>query len=144
MKKRVLFICVGNSARSLMAEALLRHHGGDAFEVYSAGTNPEPVDPRALQALTHFGIAAEHLYSKSVDEVAGREFDLVITLCDKSRGEYEQAPKIGELIAWDFADPATRECIRPFYTTARELSERIKIFALVQSKDGCRRNRNVV
>ncbi|WP_020412862.1 arsenate reductase ArsC [Microbulbifer variabilis] len=134
MKKRVLFICAGNSARSIIAEALLRYHSGAFFEVASAGTSPEPVDIRAISALKRFGIPIQGLYSKSLDEVSNQSFDLVITLCDKSQREYVPSPTHSKIIAWDFEDPATRHCFNPFYTTVRELSTRIKLFALVQTK----------
>ena len=120
-----------------MAEALLRHHASDYFEVSSASTSPAPVAPEALQALQHLGVPCEGIHAKAPSEVEHLCFDFVITLCDKARREYEQAPHIGDLIAWDFEDPTTRECIRPYYTTARELSERIKMFALVQTRN-CR------
>ncbi|MFA0812368.1 arsenate reductase ArsC [Microbulbifer epialgicus] len=134
MKKRVLFVCTGNSARSIIAEALLRYHGGNLFEVASAGTSPEPLDIRAMRALRRFGIPIKGLYSKSLNEVSDRYFDLVITLCDKSHKEYVPSPGHGKVIAWDFEDPAKRHCFRPFYTTVMELATRIKLFVLVQKK----------
>lgn len=121
-----------------MAEALLRHHAGDFFEALSASTSPDPVAPEALEALRHLGVPCEELQSKPLAEVEHLCFDFVITLCDKARREYEQAPHIGDLIAWDFEEPATRQCIRPYYTTAKELSERIKMFALVQTRNNRR------
>ncbi|WP_226646398.1 arsenate reductase ArsC [Microbulbifer variabilis] len=134
MKRRILFICAGNSARSLIAEALLRYYGGEFFEVSSAGTDPTPVDVRAIRALRRFGIPIKGLYSKSLQEVSNRDFELVITLCDKSHKEYVPAAGHGKLIAWDFEDPANRHCFRPFYTTVLELSTRIKLFVLVYTK----------
>ncbi|QFT54947.1 arsenate reductase ArsC [Microbulbifer sp. THAF38] len=134
MKRRILFICSGNSARSLIAEALLRHYGGEFFEVVSAGTDPTPVDVRAIRALQRFGIPIKGLYSKSLQEVSDQDFDLVITLCNKSHREYVPDAGHGKLISWDFEDPASRHCFRPFYTTVLELSTRIKLFVLVYTK----------
>jgi len=134
LKKRVLFVCAGNSARSIIAEALLRYHSGYFFEVESAGTSPEPVDIRAIRALKRFGIPIKKLHSKSMEEVSNQYFDLVITLCDKSHKEYVPSPGHGKVIAWDFEDPAERHCLRPFYTTVRELSTRIKLLTLVLTK----------
>lgn len=135
MKRRVLFLCTGNSARSQMAEVLLRNHAGEFFDVASAGTAPEGVDRRALEALRRFGFNNEGLRSKSVSEFDGQPFDFVITLCSKARQECANFPNAGELIAWDFADPKPKEGIAPFEVTLRELNERIKIFALVQTKE---------
>ncbi|WP_323844172.1 arsenate reductase ArsC [Microbulbifer magnicolonia] len=135
MKKRVLFLCVGNSARSQMAEALLRHQAGEYFEACSAGTAPEAVDPRAILALEKQGISTAGLHSKPVETFAGQKFDFMITLCDKAQRECQPLPGVCELIAWDFTDPKTRTCPRPFETTLKELGERIKMFALVQTRE---------
>jgi len=118
-----------------MAEVLLRNHAGELFEVASAGTAPETVDQRALEALRRFGLDAEGLRSKPVSEFEGQTFDFVITLCSKARQECANFPDAGELIAWDFADPKLKEGVAPFEVTLRELNERIKIFSLVQTKD---------
>ncbi|MFA0791727.1 arsenate reductase ArsC [Microbulbifer echini] len=134
MKRRILFVCSGNSARSLIAEALLRYYGGAFFEVCSAGTDPAPVDVRAIRALRRCGIPISGLYSKSLKEVSNRYFDLVITLCDKSHKEYVSSPGHGKLASWDFKDPASRHCFRPFYKTVLELSTRIKLLVLIYSK----------
>ena len=121
-----------------MAAALLRHHAGDYFEALSASTSQDPVAPEALDTLRHLGVACDGLRSKAPTEVEHLSFDFVITLCDKARREYEQAPHIGDLIAWDFEEPATRQCIHPYSKTAKELSERIKMFALVQTRNNRR------
>jgi arsenate reductase len=82
MKKRVLFICTSNSARSQIAEALVNHDLGDTFEAFSAGTEPKTVHPLALRVLSEIGIDHTAARSKSIDEFAGQTFDFVITLCD--------------------------------------------------------------
>lgn len=91
-KKRVLFLCVANSSRSQMAEALLRHTDSEHFEVYSAGSAPTEVDTRARNALEQLGVPTDGLYSKSIEQVAGEPFDYVITLCDKSALECQALP----------------------------------------------------
>ena len=101
-KKRVLFLCVANSSRSQMAEALLRHTDSEHFEAYSAGSAPTELDARALGALEHLGIATDGLYSKPIEQVDGEPFDYVITLCDKSALECQALPGAGEYIAWNF------------------------------------------
>ena len=84
-KKRVLILCTGNSARSQMAEGLLRHDAGDRFEVASAGTKPGQVRPEAIAAMRELGIDISRHRSKSVTEFDGQKFDFVITVCDSAR-----------------------------------------------------------
>lgn len=133
-KTRVLFVCVANSARSQMAEALLRHTDGEHFAAFSAGSAPRRVDPRALSALEQLGIATDELRSKSLDEFAGERFDYVVTLCDKSALECQALPGVGEYLAWDFEDPATSRKPDAYRHTLHEIHERIKMFVLVKNK----------
>jgi len=85
MKPRVLILCTGNSARSQMAEGLLRHDAGDRLDVESAGTRPGSVRPEAIAVMHELGIDISHHRSKHVDEFAGQPFDYVITVCDHAR-----------------------------------------------------------
>ncbi|MGD0781538.1 MAG: arsenate reductase ArsC [Candidatus Aminicenantales bacterium] len=82
LRKRVLFLCTANSARSQLAEALVNHDLGDRFEAFSAGTAPTRPRPEALRVLAELGIDHSRARSKSLDEFAGRAFDFVVTLCD--------------------------------------------------------------
>ncbi|GGO81749.1 hypothetical protein GCM10011348_21460 [Marinobacterium nitratireducens] len=132
--KRVLFLCTANSARSQMAEALLRHHAGDRFEVFSAGTEPAAPDPRALAVLQAVGIDTAGLYSKSVDEFADQSFDFVITLCSKAHRECSRWPAGGVVLAWDFADPASSDEPEAFGKTLQAIGRRIQLFIEVNSK----------
>jgi arsenate reductase (thioredoxin) len=84
-KKRVLILCTGNSARSQMAEGLLRHDAGERFEVESAGTKPSSVRPEAIAAMQELGIDISGHRSKCVDEFKGKLFDYVITVCDHAK-----------------------------------------------------------
>src|SRR5205823_5205917 len=84
-KKRVLILCTGNSARSQMAEGLLRHDAGDRFEVESAGTKPSHVRRAAISAMRDLGIDISGHRSKSVDEFTGQHFDYVLTVCDNAK-----------------------------------------------------------
>ena len=105
-KKRVLILCTGNSARSQMAEGLLRHDAGERFEVESAGTKPSLVRPEAIAAMKELGIDISGHRSKSVQEFDGQRFDYVITVCDSAR---ESCPVFfGEAkrLHHDFDDPA--------------------------------------
>jgi arsenate reductase (thioredoxin) len=107
MGPRVLFLCTGNSARSQMAEALLRHAGGGAYQVFSAGTNPSQVRPEAIAALREMGIDISDQRSKSVDEFLGQPLDYLITVCDHAR---ETCPvfsgPVHKRLHWPFEDPA--------------------------------------
>ncbi len=85
MKQRVLILCTGNSARSQMAEGLLRHDAGDAFEVESAGTKPSTVRPEAIATMREVGIDISGHRSKHVDEFADERFDYVLTVCDNAK-----------------------------------------------------------
>jgi arsenate reductase len=84
-KQRVLILCTGNSARSQMAEGLLRHDAGDRFDVESAGTKPGIVRPEAIAAMRELGIDISGHRSKHVDEFEGQQFDTVITVCDNAK-----------------------------------------------------------
>ena len=112
-KGRVLILCTGNSARSQMAEGLLRHLGGGRFEVESAGTHPGGVRPEAVEAMREVGIDVSGHRSKSVDEFAGREFDAVITVCDNARENCPVFPARTERVHWSFDDPAAAEGDEP-------------------------------
>jgi len=105
-KKRVLILCTGNSARSQMAEGLLRHDAGDRFEVESAGTKPGSVRPEAITVMREAGIDIAGQRSKHVDEFTGQQFDYVITVCDNAR---ETCPVFfgkAQNLHRDFDDPA--------------------------------------
>jgi arsenate reductase len=108
-KKRVLVLCTGNSARSQMAEGLLRHDAGDRFEVFSAGTKPSRVRPEAIAVMRECGIDISGQRSKSVDEFAGQPFDYVLTVCDNARDACPLFPGGAERIHWSFEDPAAVE-----------------------------------
>ena len=103
---RVLILCTGNSARSQMAEGPLRHHGGDRFEVFSAGTKPSQVRPEAIEVMQELGIDISGQRSKSVDEFSGQEFDYVITVCDNANESCPVFPGRTRRIHWGFEDPA--------------------------------------
>lgn len=107
--KRVLFLCTGNSARSQMAEGLLRHTAGDRFVVASAGVAPTRVRPEAIQVMREIGIDISHQHSKSVDDFLGREFDYVITVCDNANEQCPVFPGNTNRIHWSFDDPAAVE-----------------------------------
>jgi len=105
-KKRVLILCTGNSARSQMAEGLLRHDAGERFDVESAGTKPSHLRPEAIAAMRELGIDISGHRSKSVDEFAGRQFDYVLTVCDNAKESCPIFPGHAVNIHHNFEDPA--------------------------------------
>ena len=105
MKKRVLILCTGNSARSQMAEGLLRHDAGAVFEVESAGTKPGTVRPEAIAAMREIGINISGHRSKHVDEFDGRRFDYVITVCDNAKESCPVFLGAAKRLHHSFADP---------------------------------------
>jgi len=133
-KTRVLFVCAKNDVRSLLAEALLRHTDSSNFEAFSAGLEPDEVDPRTFESLEHIGIETSSLRSKSIDEFEGQEFHYVITLCDKSSEEASRMPTSGEVIVWNFEDPVTSEKHEPFRHALQEIHDRIKMFVTVKTR----------
>jgi arsenate reductase (thioredoxin) len=104
-KKRVLILCTGNSARSQMAEGILRHDGKGAFEVESAGVNPGAVRTEAIQAMHEIGIDISGHRSKSVDEFLDRDFDYIITVCDNAKEACPVFPGKARRIHQGFEDP---------------------------------------
>jgi len=105
-RKRVLILCTGNSARSQMAEGLLRQLDGGRFEVFSAGTRPSGLRAEAVEAMREVGVDISLQRSKSVDEFSGQEFDYVITVCDNAREECPVFPGGTRRVHWSFDDPA--------------------------------------
>ena len=106
MKKRVLILCTGNSARSQMAEGLLRSMAGDRYEVFSAGTRPVGLNPNAVKAMSEVGIDISSHRSKSADEFTGQEFDYIITVCDNAKESCPFFPGSAKRIHHSFKDPA--------------------------------------
>ena len=108
---RVLFVCTGNSARSIMAEALLRHHAGDRFDVHSAGMEPKGVNPLSIKVLNEIGVETAGLSSKSTMEFLGKlRVRYAIIVCDKAQ---QSCPRIQPFalntLFWPFPDPAAAE-----------------------------------
>lgn len=133
---RVLFVCTGNSARSILAEALLRARGGPDFEVHSAGTEPKGIKPLTLRVLEEAGIATDGLWSKSIDEYLGQRFDYVITVCDRARQVCPVFPGVHASLHWGYDDPAAVDGpeevrLAAFRQTLTAMAERIGQFVTV-------------
>ncbi len=108
-KEKVLILCTGNSARSQMAEGLLRHIAGDRFDVESAGTIASFVRPQAIAAMAEIGIDISAHRSKCLDEFRSQPFDHVITVCDNANETCPIFPGPANRIHWSFDDPAEAE-----------------------------------
>jgi arsenate reductase (thioredoxin) len=128
-RKRVLILCTGNSARSQMAEGLLRELGGARFEIESAGVRPSGVRAEAVEAMREVGVDINRQRSKSVEEFAGREFDYVITVCDNARDNCPVFSGKTVRVHWSFDDPAA---------SAGEWEERLSVFRRVRDEIGAR------
>jgi arsenate reductase len=125
-KKRVLILCTGNSARSQMAEGLLRHDAGDRFDVESAGTQPNSVRPEAIAVMRELGIDISGHRSKHVHEFSGQKFDYVITVCSHARESCPVFFGAAKRLHHSFEDPtgpALFRCVRD------ELRDYLRTFA---------------
>jgi arsenate reductase len=134
----VLILCTGNSARSQMAEGLLRHDGGDQFLVASAGIEPTQVRSLAIEAMSEIGIDISGHRSKSVDEFVGQEFDYVITVCDNANERCPIFPGKTKRLHWSFQDPAVAGGDRAtklvvFRRVRDEIRDRLRSFIVVAS-----------
>ncbi len=132
--RNVLFLCTGNSARSILGEALLDHLGQGRFKGYSAGSFPKgAVHPLSLQVLQEMGLPTAGLRSKSWDEFAGKDaprMDFIITVCDQAAGEMCPVWPGHPITAhWGLPDPAAGQ-MPAFRDTARLLEERIRQFLI--------------
>ncbi len=105
-KPKVLFLCTGNSCRSQMAEGLLRSFAGDRFEVHSAGTAPQGVNPGAIAAMREVGIDISRHQSDHVHSYLGTGVDTVITVCDRAASKCPTFPEQTAKVHWSFDDPA--------------------------------------
>ena len=106
-KAQVLFLCTGNSARSQMAEALMRKYGGEQFEVYSAGLEPSVINPYAIKVLNEIGVDISGQYSKPLEKYIGKkQFDYLITVCSNADEKCPVFPGMGTRLHWPFEDPA--------------------------------------
>jgi arsenate reductase len=108
-RKRILFICVHNSARSQMAEGLINTLSADAFQAFSAGSEATRVHPIAIRAMAEIGIDISGHRSKTTDEFLGQAFDIVVMVCGESEAECPFFPGPGERIHHPFRDPAACE-----------------------------------
>ncbi|HEV2830205.1 MAG TPA: arsenate reductase ArsC [Pyrinomonadaceae bacterium] len=132
-RKRVLILCTGNSARSQMAEGLLRHDGGNDFIVESAGLEPSFVRTEAIEVMRELGIDISGQRSKSIDKFQGQPFDYVITVCDNANQNCPLFPAATHRIHWSIEDPAAvtgdeKTRLQAFRAARDDLHERLSKF----------------
>ena len=123
MKERILFLCTGNSARSQMAEALLRLIAGDHFEAESAGTHPVGLHPMTVESMLEIGVDVRNYRSKNLEEFVGQSFNYVITVCDRAKESCPVVPGAVNIRHWSFDDPA-----------AAPLEARLEVFRRVRDE----------
>ncbi|MHB8088372.1 MAG: arsenate reductase ArsC [Anaerolineaceae bacterium] len=130
---RVLFLCTGNSARSQMAEAFLRHYASDHFEVFSAGLDPKGMNPLTVKVMSEIGIDISGQKSKSVTEYLGKQLiQILITVCDQAEKNCPTTwPGINQKLHWSFEDPAAvegsdEEKLQKFRDVRDQLDQKIK------------------
>lgn len=130
---RILFLCTQNSARSQMAEAIVRHLTQGKADVFSAGSHPAAqIHPDAIRAVATLGVDISQQHPKHLDEFQGQSFDAVVTLCDRVRETCPSFPGEPEVIHWSFPDPAAVEGAedqryQAFQQTAYQLTRRIRL-----------------
>ena len=136
-KEKILFLCLQNSARSQMAEGLLRALYGDKYEVYSAGVEASRVDARALKVMSEIGIDISGQYSKSMNEYRGILFDVAVTVCDKAK---EACPIYGVSLEAPVSAPAAKKTIHKMFKdpVTKEGSEEDQIAVFRQIRDEIR------
>ncbi|TAA45967.1 metalloregulator ArsR/SmtB family transcription factor [Corallincola spongiicola] len=126
-RAKVLFLCTGNSARSQLAEAWLRHIGAEQFEVASAGTAPEPIDPRALTLLQAEGVDVNRLRSQPLTDYCFDDFDLIITLCNEANQECGALPVAVAQLHWDISDPKIASDSLAFANAFADIQQRVAV-----------------
>jgi len=139
--RRVLVVCTHNSARSQMAEGMLRAWGGDRFAAFSAGTQRSTVRPEAIAVMGEIGIDISSHRSKLISEFAGEDFDWLLTVCDRARQSCAMIPGLGETMHWSIEDPSEatgsqEERLAAFRRVRDDLRGRIHLFILAAGREG--------
>ena len=137
---RVLFLCTHNSARSQMAEALLRHLSNGHIEAYSAGSHPTHIHPYAIKVMASIGIDISQQRSKHFDEFLSQSFDRIITVCDRVRESCPNFPGDPERIHWSIPDPVAvngseQETYHAFEQVSLQLTNRIRFLLILLERE---------
>lgn len=141
-KIKVLFLCTGNSARSQIAEALLRKYKGDKYDAYSAGLEPRGINPLTRQVMQEIGVSLEGQYSKHVREYMGKlHFGYLITVCSDAEEKCPATfPDVSHRLHWAFEDPASfngsdEEKLEKFREVREQINKKIKNWLAEQSNE---------
>ena len=139
VRQRVLFICTHNSARSQMAEGLLRQFAGDRFEAYSAGTEATAVRPEAIKVMAEIGIDISTQTSKTLDRYLSEPFDWVITVCDRAQQTCPVFPGADRTAHWSFDDPSEatgteEERLAVYRRVRQEIAERLRQLLIIAER----------
>lgn len=139
-KQRVIFVCTHNSARSQMAEGMLRAWGGDRFEVFSAGTEATRVRPEAIAVMAEIGIDIGGQTSKTLEPFLGQSFSWLITVCDQAREACPTIPGVRQQAHWSIDDPSAVEGdegtrMDAFREARDRLRDRIHVFVLAAARE---------
>jgi arsenate reductase len=139
-RQRVIFVCTHNSARSQMAEGMLRAFAGDRFEAFSAGTEATRVRPEAIAVMDEIGIDISAQESTGIDEFMGSEFSWLVTVCDEAKEACPTIPGVGQQAHWSIEDPSVVEGdeatrLNAFRQTRDIIRDRIHMFMLAAGRD---------
>jgi arsenate reductase (thioredoxin) len=139
-RQRIIFVCTHNSARSQMAEGMLRAWGGDRFEVFSAGTEATRVRPEAITVMKEIGIDISGHTSKTLEPFLGEAFSWLITVCDQAKESCPTIPGVAQQVHWSVDDPSLvtgdEDLRRAAFREARDiLRDRIHMFMLAAGRD---------
>ena len=138
-RRRVLFVCTHNSARSQMAEAMLNAWGGDRFQAFSAGTEATHIKPETHQVMQEIGIDLAGHRSKTIDEFRGQPFEWFITVCDEAQQNCPALPGVREVAHWSIEDPSaatgtSEERLEVFRTARNRIRDRLHVFMLAAGR----------
>ena len=137
MKKKIIFICTGNSCRSQMAEGLMRDAVGENFDVLSAGSNPSKVHPAAIKVMKEWGIDIQNQKSKSVNNFLEENIEIIITVCEKAKQVCPNFPNGRTRIHWDIKDPfhswdSEERDLSPYRIARNEIKKKINNLLIVE------------
>jgi arsenate reductase len=139
-KRRVLFVCTHNSARSQMAEAMLNAWGEDKFEAFSAGTKATGIRPQTYEVMAEIGLDLAGQRSKTIDEFRGQAFDWFITVCDEAQQNCPVLPGVENAAHWNIEDPslaqgAPEERLNVFRRVRDQIRNRLRLFILAGGRE---------
>lgn len=139
-KRRVLFVCTHNSARSQMAEAMLNAWGSDRFAAFSAGTEATGIKPETIQVMEEIGLALDGHHSKTIEEFRGQPFEWFITVCDEAQKNCPVLPGVGQVGHWSIEDPSLaegtgEERLAVFRRSRDHIRDRLRLFILAGGRE---------